>query len=360
MPHLSEAEEAFIRQTVATFMADYRVPGVSVALTDHGRLVFARGYGVADPATGQAVGTGHLFRIASLSKPITATTVFRLIEANQLNLDDRVFGASCILGTRFGTQPYGPNIDRITVQHLLEHTSGWPRAQDPMFTQFHLNQAQLIDWMIDNVPLANRPGSTFDYLNFGYLVLGCVIKEVTGLTYQNAVRQHLLAPCGIVDMHIAGDTLADRRANEVVYTQQSRANPYAIRVSRMDAHGGWIASPTDLMRFLVRVDGFPSKPDILTPGSIATMSTPTMALTTDGTPTGYAKGWATNTAGNRWHVGDIPGSASILVRTASQFGWAVLCNSRDDAWLDQMRIDLDNLMWTVTRRISNWPQLDLF
>src|SRR5512133_926131 len=99
------------------------------------------------------------------------------------------------------------------------------------------------------------------------------------LTYQNAVRQHLLAPCGIVDMHIAGDTLADRRANEVVYTQQSRANPYAIRVSRMDAHGGWIASPTDLMRFLVRVDGFPSKPDILTPGSIATMSTPTTALT---------------------------------------------------------------------------------
>jgi CubicO group peptidase (beta-lactamase class C family) len=359
-PYLSDADERLIRQTVTTFMSKHDVPGVSLALTRHGRLVFAQGYGVTDPTTGQAVGTGHLFRIASVSKPITATTVFRLMDAGQLNLGDRIFGANGILGTRFGTQPYGPNIDRITVQHLLEHTSGWPRARDPMFTQFNLNQAQLIDWMIDNVALANPPGSTFDYLNFGYLVLGRVIEEVTGLPYEDAVRRHVLAPCGIVDMHIAGDTLADRRANEVVYTPQSRANPYAIRVSRMDAHGGWIASPTDLMRFLVRVDGFASKPDILTAGSIATMATPTTAPMTDGTTTGYAKGWATNAAGNRWHAGDIPGSASILVRTASHFGWAVLCNSRDDAWLDQMRIDLDNLMWTVVGRITDWPARDLF
>jgi CubicO group peptidase (beta-lactamase class C family) len=360
MLYLSEADEAFIRQTVMTFMANHRVPGVSIALTDHGRLVFARGYGVADPATGQVVGTGHLFRIASLSKPITATTVFKLIETSQLHLGDRVFGANGILGRKFGAQPHGANIDQITVQHLLEHTSGWPQAQDPMFTQFNLSQAKLIDWMIDHVPLAHAPGTTFDYLNFGYLVLGRVIEEVTGRSYENAVRQHVLGPCGIVDMHIAGDTLAERRANEVAYISQSTWNPYAIRVSRMDAHGGWIASPTDLMRFLVRVDGFASKPDILRSSSIATMSTPTTALTAAGAAPGYAKGWATNTVGNRWHAGDIPGSTAILVRTASEYGWAVVCNARNDAQLDQMRADLDNLMWTVTRRIPDWPPLDLF
>lgn len=359
-PYLSDADHAFIRQTATTFMANHGVPGLSLALTHGGRLVFAQGFGVTDPATGRAVETGHLFRIASVSKSITAITVFKLIEAGQLNLGDRVFGTGAILGTRFGTQPYGPNIDQITVQQLLEHTSGWPRARDPMFTQFHLNRAQLIDWMIDNVALANVPGTTFDYLNFGYLVLGRVIEDATGLTYQDAVQQHVLTPCEIVDMHIAGDTLADRRANEAVYLPQSAASPYAIRISRMDAHGGWIASPTDLMRLLVRVDGFTGKPDILTSGSITTMWTPTTARTTAGTATGYAKGWATNTAGNRWHDGDIPGSAAILVRTASHYSWAVLCNSRNDAQLDQMRADLDNLMWTITGRIKDWPALDLF
>jgi hypothetical protein len=110
---LSNVDETFIRQTATTFMAKHHIPGLSLALTRHGRLVFAQGYGVSDPATGQAVGTGHLFRIASVSKPIIATTVFRLMDADQLNLGDRIFGANGILGTRFGTA--------IRAEHRPDH-----------------------------------------------------------------------------------------------------------------------------------------------------------------------------------------------------------------------------------------------
>jgi Beta-lactamase/Bacterial tandem repeat domain 1 len=122
-PYLSDQDHAFIRQRVTALMTNRGVPGASVALAHQGRLVFAQGYGVADQATNEPVTTAHLFRIASLAKPITSVAVFRLIEAGQLQLTDRVFGAGGILGTTFGTQPYGPNIDQITVQHLLEHTS---------------------------------------------------------------------------------------------------------------------------------------------------------------------------------------------------------------------------------------------
>jgi CubicO group peptidase (beta-lactamase class C family) len=359
-PYLSDQDHAFIRQRVTALMTNRGVPGASVALAHQGRLVFAQGYGVADQATNEPVTTAHLFRIASLAKPITSVAVFRLIEAGQLQLTDRVFGAGGILGTTFGTQPYGPNIDQITVQHLLEHTSGWSRADDPMFSLFNLDQDQLISWMLHNRPLARVPGSTHDYLNFGYCLLGRVIERVSGLPYAGYVRQQVLAPCGISNMHIAGDTLADRRAGEVVYGSQSPWNPYAIRVSRMGAHGGWLASATDLVRFLVHVDGFATKPDLLPSGSIATMWTATTAPTPGGGPTGYAKGWNTNTAGNRWHDGDLPGSASILVRTHHQYCWAVLVNSRQDAQLDAMRADLDGLMWAVVDHIEDWPSLDLF
>ncbi|MGW1835922.1 serine hydrolase [Streptomyces sp. NPDC002067] len=366
-PYLSDEDEKFIRQTVNTFMTAHRVPGASLALTDSERLIFARAYGVADPATNAPVTTGQLFRIASVSKPITAVAIFRLIEQGRLTMNDRVFGAGGILGTTYGTQPYGTNIGQIRVQDLLEHTSGWTRSQDPMFGHLDLTQRQLIDWMLGrdatgalNAPLTHTPGTTYEYLNFGYCLLGRVIETITGLLYENAVRQLVLTPCGITDMHIAGDTLADRRSNEVVYTQQGSVSPYGIRVSRMDAHGGWLATPTELLRFLVRVDGFTGKPDILSSGSVTTMSTPTTARTPAGDPTGYAKGWITNSAGNRWHDGDLPGNTSILVRTSGHQCWAVLVNSRDDANLDAMRTDLDNVMWTVVRRITDWPANDLF
>jgi CubicO group peptidase (beta-lactamase class C family) len=204
MPYISEADEVFIRQTVMSFMANHGVPGVSIALTDHGRLVFARGYGLADPASGEAVGTGHLFRIASLSKPITATTVFKLIEANQLHLSDRVFGDNGMLGKRFGTQPHMARTSTRSPSSIFWNTPVAGRRHKTRCSRSsNLSQAELIEWMIDHVPLAHAPGTISEYLNFGYLVLGRVIEEVTGLSYENAVGQHVLGPCGIVDMHIA-------------------------------------------------------------------------------------------------------------------------------------------------------------
>ncbi|TQF02586.1 beta-lactamase family protein [Kitasatospora acidiphila] len=355
-PCLSDGDQTFIRRVVTAFMTRHGVPGASVALTDQGRLVYVEGFGVTDPATNALVTPGHLFRIASVSKPITAVTIFRLIELGELRLGDIVFGSSGILGNRFGTQPYHQGVDQITVQHLLEHSSGWAQSQDPMFEHLELSQRQLIDRMLDTELLTHAPGSTFEYLNFGYCLLGRIIEALTGLPYEDAVRRYVLAPCGITEMYLAGDSLAERRNNEVVYVQQGAVSPYDIRISRMDSHGGWIASPTELMRFLVRVDGFPTKPDLLSPDSIATMCTPSTAVGAGG----YAKGWATNAVGNRWHLGDLPGTASVMVRTSGGKGWAVLVNSRNDAELDTMRIDLDNLMWTIVGHISTWPPVDLF
>ncbi|WP_139488400.1 serine hydrolase [Brevibacillus dissolubilis] len=358
-PSLSDAEQAFIDQTVTTFMNNHRVPGLSLALAHRGRLVLSQAFGLANTATNERVTTNHLFRIASVSKPITSVAVFRLIEAGRLNLGDRVFGPNSILGNTYGTLPANSPINQITVQHLLEHTSGWATSQDPMFTMFNLNQDELITWMLDpanNRPLTHTPGTRFEYLNFGYLVLGRVIEQVSGQTYADYVRQNVLAPSGITDMHIAGDTLAQRRPNEVVYYSQTAAwNPYAIRVSRMDAHGGWIASAKDLVKFALRVDGFATVPDILRPATLGTMITPTTAPRPDMTPANYAKGWAINALGNYWHLGDLPGTASILVRTNNQYVWAILANSRNDAQLDQMRADIDALMWTIINRITDWP-----
>ena len=353
-PCLSDRDETTIRQAVQNFMNAHNVPGVSIAMTRHGGLMFARSFGTADGA-GTPVIPSHLFRIASVSKPVTAIAIFRAIEAGLLALNDQVFGQGGILGNQFGTPPYpDQRVAQITVQHLLEHTSGWSGAQDPMFGQPTATHADLIGQML-GLTLANNPGSVFDYLNFGYCALGRVLEEVSGLTYPEFVRSEVLAPCGVVDMHIAGDTLAQRIPNEVTYTQQGMFNPYALPVARMDAHGGWIANPTDLLRITLRFDGFSSRPDLLQPNTIATMATATTAPRPNGDPANYAKGWAVNSAQNWWHVGDFAGSISELVRTPDGFCWAVLANTRDDAQLDAMRTAIDSLGWTIKNGITDWP-----
>jgi CubicO group peptidase (beta-lactamase class C family) len=210
----------------------------------------------------------------------------------------------------------------------------------------------LISWTIQNLPLTNAPGTHYAYSNFGYCVLGRVIEKLTDRPYATSVQQDVLSRCGITGMRIAGDTLADRAPSEVVYYGQGGENPYGMQVARMDAHGGWLASPTDLVRFLVHVDGFPTRTDILQRSTLEVMTTASEANA------GYAKGWSVNKANNWWHNGSLPGTSTLMVRTSGGFCWAALTNTRHPN--STMGADLDTLMWNIVRTPSAWPAGDLF
>ena len=150
----------------------FRVPAISIALSKDGRFVFDRAGGMADRQhVAQAEGNS-LFRIADLSKSITAVAIFSLTEAGKLNLADHVFGSGGILGTKFGKPPYKTYVADITVDHLLTHTAGGWAADDndPMFHNHGWDQAKLITGTIDNVPLTNQPGASWAYSNLGYCV----------------------------------------------------------------------------------------------------------------------------------------------------------------------------------------------
>ena len=118
----------------------------------------------------------------------------------------------------------------------------------------------------------------------------------------------------------------------------------------MDSHGGWISTSEDLARFLVHVDGFPTKPDILNSESINVMTTPTNS--------GYAKGWCVNRSNNWWHNGSLQGSLSFMVRADNGFCMVALINSR--RWKSPMDGDLDKLTWDMIGQINRWPSIDLF
>jgi len=343
-----------IDNIVTSFMNKYNVPGLSLAISKDRNLVYAKGYGYANKSIGEEVTPSSLFRIASISKPFTSVAIFQLIDSGRLSLNAKVFGDSGVLGNEYGKPPYKNGITKITVHELLQHISGgWGNdASDPMFSNPSFNSSQLISWTLDKMPLKEEPGTAYAYSNFGYCVLGRIVEKISGMHYDDYVKTFILKKAGITDMEIAGNTITDKKPNEVVYYGQGGEDPYIYNIRRMDSHGGWIASATDLLRFTLCVDGFTTKPDILSASSIKIMSEPSIANKN------YACGWQVNSAGNWWHGGSLPGTATEMVRAHNGFCWAILANTR--TWQNGFGEDMDQLVWQVLKDTTiQWEKKEL-
>ena len=346
-PLPTEAEAAAMAEVARQTMEKSSVPGLSVAVARHGQLVYQRGFGLADKSTGEQVTSASLFRIASISKPITSVAIFTLIEQGRSGLNDLIFGADGILKFDYG-QTYPDRVTKITLHHLLTHTcGGWDNSTgpvDPMFYKPALNHRELITWTLREMPLAYEPGTHYAYSNFGFCLLGRVIEKITGQPYAQYAHEAVLAKCGIKDMRLGGNTLADRAPGEVVYYGHagSGTNPYDMNVTRMDSHGGWIATPTDLVQFAMHVDGFTTTPNILEAATIKTMTTATAQNPN------YACGWCVNRIPNWWHTGSLPGTLTVMVRTGSGLCWAAFANTRVEG------LNLDEMMWKIVKCVPAW------
>ena len=326
-------------------MEERKVPGLSVAFSHLGKPAFQAAFGMADEGAGEALTPEHLFRIASMSKPLTAVGIYQLIEQGKLKPGDKVLGPGGLLAIG-RDQKLPDGVADITLHHLLTHTcGGWQNdGDDPMFRHPEMDHEELIARTLRDQPLKHKPGENYAYSNFGYCLLGRVIEKVSGKPYADFMQESVLVPCGIERMKIAGNTLADRIAGEVVYHGRNGEDPYHMNVRRMDAHGGWLASPADLVKFLIRCDGSgsPGRPD--QEGHLPAMMTATKANP------GYAGGWAVNATPNRWHSGSLPGTATIAVQTASGLCWAGFTNSRSK----DIGGALDRLMWDLAKSVPAW------
>ena len=349
---------------VQNFMSERGVPGGALAVAKNGRLVYTRGYGWADREQRQSVRADSLFRIASISKPITAAAVLRLVEANRLTLDARVLD---YIKLPAHLEPGGIPDKRwhqITVRQLLQHTGGWDRERsfDPMFRPRLIakavgmpppaNAEAIIRYMLGQ-PLDFDPGTRYAYSNFGYCVLGRIIEQITRLPYETFVRHQILAPLGMQRMRLGASLEEGRAAGEVRYympngeTKESvfpaRPGPVlcpygGFNLEAMDAHGGWIAAATDLIRFATVLDPRARHP-LLKPETLRLLAQPPpppVSRQEDGSLADhyYACGWMIRpvraTQLNYWHAGSLPGTNTLLVRRWDGLSWAVLFNQRSE------------------------------
>ncbi|MBC8754427.1 serine hydrolase [Kordia sp. YSTF-M3] len=343
-------------------MKDFKVPGVTIGIVKDGRLVYAKGYGYGNKEDKTIASATSLMRLASVSKPITSVAIMKLVEQNKLKLSDKVLGRNSILGSKYGSKALGNWEKAITVQQLLEHTAGgdtWdnnmkPEGTDtwsaPMFQKKDLSQPKLIGWVLDNRNPSHKPGTRYQYSNYGYCLLGRIIEKKTGKSYESYLRNNILKQCGISQIYIGANEKKKRKYKEVVYYANG-GNAYSLQMRRMDSHGGLIASSVDLLRFMVRVDGQNSKKDILKSSTITTM---TKGSSANGS---YAKGWAVS-GGNWSHGGGMGGTSTFIKKMDNGVSYVFLTNSTGNGagQAGAMKKALEDGI----KAIKFWPNLDLF
>jgi N-acyl-D-amino-acid deacylase len=380
---------------MTSFVTLHEAPGAALAVTRGGRLVYARGFGYADREQQQPVQPHSLFRIASVSKPITAAAVLQLAERGKLRLEDRVFEVLNFEPHLSKGGKVDPRLRDVTVWQLLHHTGGWDsaRSPDPMVVgSVKIARAlgvapparpeHIIRYMMGR-PLDFAPGRRYAYSNFGYCLLGRVIEAVSGRSYEEYVRAEVLAPLGVRAMKI-GKTLPEgRAAGEVKYYDEGGPTAPAVFGDRlgkpvprpygswcleaMDAHGGWIASAVDLVRFAAAFD--PPGGKLLNAKSVRTMFARPggdAGYKENGQPRAdyYGCGWSVVPAepgkANQFHAGGLDGSAALLVRRFDGLNWAVLFNAGAGPTGEQLATAIDGFVHHAADKVKRWPDVDLF
>lgn len=364
VPALSAFDE-----TMKEFMVSRGISAGALAMTYHGRLVFARGYTWAK-AVSPGTEPTSLFRIASLSKPITSAAILKLIEDKRLKLNDKVLDILPFAPPE--GQSVDPNLQKVTIRHLLQHLGGWDRNKtfDPMFaderiskalrTSLPITQADIITFM-NGQPLQCGPATKYSYSNYGYCLLGRVIEQKTGMSYQDYVNRAILSALGIEKMQIGRSRLEGRAAAEVTYESDREQVYGAFNLENMDSHGGWLASAPQLARFACAFDD-PCHCPILSAASIETMFALPQTIAPEQYKAGepyYACGWNVRNYGNgkrnTWHTGSLPGTYSFMARWANGVDCVVLFNRRT---ADTAKID--GLLRKTVESITEWPDADLF
>lgn len=316
---------ACIADHAEVYRRRHAIPALSLAIARDGRLLHAAGYGHADLAGAEPLTPRHRLRIASVSKPLTALAVLRLVEDGALTLDERVFGRRGVLGARHPIPPNNPRLARVTVRHLLEHSAGFGGWDaDPMFAHPGDDPVELVDRVLRRWPLIDRPGARFRYANFGYFLLGRIVEARSGQRYEDYVRDTLLRPAGAAAMRVGRDGEAGRLPDEVQYADTPISYRF-VRPARLEAHGGWVATPTELLRVLAYLRGETEAPAPLRPATVRRMLRASAPDDPQGRPSHYGLGWEITRAGYG-HLGAMPGTLALLQQRRDGLAYAALAN----------------------------------
>jgi CubicO group peptidase (beta-lactamase class C family) len=358
-----------LQKQVQSLMNRYDIVGGAIAIVKDGRAVDSCALGYADLENNQpVVAESSIFRIASISKSITAACILKLVEEGKLRLEDKAFEL-----IKLNTAPKDARVNDITVLQLLNMTAGWDKRHsgDPIL-QPHLRREARhnhrqgppdFDTMLDYVvsrPLDFSPGSKYVYSNFAYGVLGKIVEQVSGQSYETFAREKVFQPCS-TNLTAGRTKLDERQPNEVVYYSPNEhkarrllpgqkffvERPYGRVYLEADLPmAGWLATAPQLAQLLDKV----CAPQGIVGQAMADhLFVPPEKSCWQGPNKYFCCGFElTRLKDDRtvlYKDGTLPGTRAFFKRTADGITWVALFNGRPAPKKpDKFALDLDQLL----------------
>jgi len=321
-PIPSVSDDALAAKIDAVMAAVYKPgqPGAAVIVQKEGRTIVRKGYGMADLELGVPIAPDMVFRLGSITKQFTAVSILLLAQDGKLGLQDEI--------TKF-LPDYPTQGRRITVEHLLTHTSGIQSYTDlaewlPLWRK-DLSVRELIDLFKDK-PMQFEPGQSWAYNNSGYILLGAIIEKVSGKTYEEFVNERIFKPLGMTSSYYgSAERIIPRRIPGYQAGKGGFVNAPYLSMTQPYAAGSLLSTVDDLAVWseavfgdkLVRKEWLDKA---FTPYKLA-----------NGESTGYGYGWfIADFAGHRSieHGGGINGFTSYeMTFPENRIFIAILTNS---------------------------------
>ena len=328
-----------IGRAVSAWMQRHRAPALSVAIALDGQPAWSGGFGLADPARGVPATSRTSYRLASVTKSITATAVMILAEKGVLDLDAPI-------------QRYCPAYPAkrwpITARLLLAHLAGvrhhsireslWPNTR-------HFESVTASLERFKNDDLVNQPGTEYNYSSPGYTILGCAIEGASGTSYASFVREHIFTPAGMINT-IPDDAPKSSRSGTAYFSKgriykvtgkfARSTSAQSIDVSDRLPAGGLLSTVDDMMRFAIALQY----------GKLVKDSTREMMWTRQRTSDGkplefYGLGWLVGEADSLrpkrvWNDGSQPGTRTFLYVRPTQGIIISLMTNMDGAACEEL------------------------
>jgi CubicO group peptidase (beta-lactamase class C family) len=246
LPHLSQPElVSAVQQQVQRDASADRFAGAVLVAKD-GKPVFEQAYGLSDRAHGVPNTVDTRFRIGSMNKMFTATAIMQLVQGGKIDLDKP-------FGTYLTDYPNKDVSSSVTIRQLLTHTGGTGDIFGPDFEKHRLQLRALQDYiaLYGSRPLRFKPGTRWEYSNYGFILLGAVVEKVSGQNYYDYVRQHIFEPAGMSstasdpeDIAVANRSIGYTMAPDGTWQPNTNTLPY-----RGTSAGGGYSTVGDLLRF---------------------------------------------------------------------------------------------------------------
>ncbi len=320
-----------IKTMIVTEIEEGRLPSASVAVAKGGEIIWLESFGYAN-IENKVMATPHTpYPIASITKSITATAVMVLAESGKLDIRKPVEGYIAPMKLK----AYKGNSGDVTVKHLLNHTSGLAMHFDYYYEDEEYVPPSNEEAIKRYGVLVHAPGQVFQYANLGYALLGQMVSKISGVPYEDFVREEVFKPLGMnhswIGSHSNGPLpVASKYDTDLRSIPQ--ALPYAV------AAGAGFSSAYDMLRFGMfhLKDHLGDQEHILSDATIEAMQRDKDETAKYVSDDNYGYGWffRENEGGYRvcWHEGGMGGARSIVKLVPSEdVAVVALLNGWNDA-----------------------------